>query len=233
VDDHLKLDATPYDSEGNSLIGRPVRWASENNLVAAVDQSTGDTMGKSVGTVKVTAESEGKFNAAQVTVSPTSGHPATAPPPPPPPNQSNSPSATSGGREAKIGAAIGKIAGNRPPMAAGARLPPDVVSASRAMTLAFAEKIAIASGLKFGDCPADIRILVGESLIDLKSDPQEAFRIPLGDVTYNLHGTVSCLQQTVGAVNGHGTISIVNGKTYRCVWRRNGPKDFEITLQPE
>ena len=46
VDDHLKFDATPYDSEGNSLLGRPVRWASENNLVAAVDQSSGGRHGK-------------------------------------------------------------------------------------------------------------------------------------------------------------------------------------------
>jgi hypothetical protein len=233
VDDHLKFDATPYDSEGNSLIGRPVRWASENNLVAAVDLSSGDTTGKSAGTVKVTAESEGKFNAAQVTVSPKPAQPAAAPPPPPPPPiQSNHPAAGSGGNKGHLGA-IGALSENRPPPVAAKRLPPEVFSASRPMTLAFAEKIAIAGGLKFGDCPANIRVLVGELLIDLKSDPQEAFRIPLGDLTYNLHGTVSCLHQTVGAVNGHGTISIVNGKTYRCTWRRKSPKDFEITLQAE
>ncbi len=51
VDDHLKFDATPYDREGNSLLGRPVRWASDNNLVAAVDQSSGDTTVKSAGIV--------------------------------------------------------------------------------------------------------------------------------------------------------------------------------------
>jgi len=118
-------------------------------------------------------------------------------------------------------------------MAGVVRLPAAVTLGSRAVTLAFAEKIVIANGLKFGDCPASIRILIGESLIDLKSDPQEAPRISLGDVTYNLHGTVSCPRQTVAAVNGHGTISIVNGKTYRCAWRQKGPKDFEITLQPQ
>jgi len=233
VDDHLKFDATPYDSDGNSLIGRPIRWASENNLVAAVDQSSGDTAGKSAGTVKVTAESEGKFNAAQVTVSPKPAHPADQPAPPPPPVQPNNPSTTSPGKKARIGTAIGTLATERPPVAAVVHLPPSVVSATLATSIAFAEKISISKGLKFGDCPASIRILIGATLVDLKSDPQEAFRVPLGDATYNLHGTVSCARQSVAAVNGHGTISIVNGKIYQCVWRQKSPKDFEITLQPE
>jgi Big-like domain-containing protein len=233
VDDHLKFDATPYDSEGNSLLGRPVRWASENKLVADVDQSSGDTMGKSAGTVKVTAESEGKLNAAQVTVSPKPAQPSPAPPPPPAPNPSNNSSPPTGGKGAKIGAAIGTLATNHPPVGAIVRPPPSVVTSTRAMTLAIAEKIVITNGLKFSDCPANIRILIGQSLIDLKSDPQEAFQIPLGSLTYNLHGTVACVHQTVAAVNGRGTISIVNGKTYRCVWRQKGPKDFEISLQPE
>jgi len=232
VDDHLKFDATPYDSEGNSLLGRPVRWASENKLVADVDQSSGDTMGKSAGTVKVTAESEGKLNAAQVTVSPKPAQPALAPPPPPPPNQSNNPSASSGGKGARIGATIGTLA-NRPPVGAIVRPPPSVVTATRAMTLAIAEKIVITNGLKSGDCPANIRILIGESLIDLKSDPQEAFQIPMGSLAYNLHGTVACVHQSVAAVNGRGTIGIVNARTYRCVWRQKSPKDFEITLQAQ
>lgn len=233
VDDHLKFDATPYDSEGNSLLGRPVRWASENKLVADVDQSSGDTMGKSAGTVKVTAESEGKLSAAQVTVSPKPAQPAPAPPPQPAPNPSNNPSSAPGGNRAKIGATIGTLAANRPPVGAIVRLPPALVTSTRALTLAIAEKFVITNGLKFGDCPANIRILIGQSLIDLKSDPQEAFQIPLGSLTYNLHGTVSCVHQTVAAVNGHGTISIVNGKTYRCVWRQKSPKDFEINLQAE
>jgi hypothetical protein len=230
VDDHLKFDATPYDSDGNSLIGRPVRWATENKLVADVDESSGDTMGKSAGSVKVTAESEGKFNAAQVTVSPKPAQSA-APPPPPPPIQTDHPAVTPGGKKAKIGAPIGKIAGIRAPVAADHL--PEAVTSSRPMSLAFADKITIAKGLKFGDCPANIRILIGETLIDLKSDPQEALHIPLGEVAFNLHGTVSCVHQSVGAVNGRGKISIVNGKTYQCVWRQKSPKDFEVTLQPE
>lgn len=231
VDDHLKFDATPYDSDGNSLIGRPVRWATENKLVADVDESSGDTMGKSAGSVKVTAESEGKFNNAQVTVSPKAGQPADQPAPPPPqPIQSDHSAVTSGGKKAKIGAPIGKIAGVRAPVDLHL---PEAVTSSRPMTLAFAEKMTIAKGLKFGDCPANIRILIGGTLIDLKSDPQEALHIPLGEVNYNLHGTVSCVHQSVGAVNGRGTISILNGKTYQCVWRQKSPKDFEVTLQPE
>jgi hypothetical protein len=233
VDDHLKFDATPYDSEGNSLMGRPVRWASENNSVASVDQASGDTTGKSAGTVKVTADSEGKLNAAMVTVSPKPGPPTTtaenqpsaAAPPPPQPSPPR--------QGARVGAVIGRVAAARPSLPAVVRLPPAVASASRAMTLAFAEKITIMNGVKTGGCPANIRILLGETLIDVKSDPQEAVHISLGGQPYNLHGTVSCPRQNVAVVNGHGTISIVNGKTYRCAWRQKGPKDFEIALQPQ
>jgi len=208
VDDHLKFDATPYDSEGNSLMGRPVRWASENSLVAAVDQSSGETTGMSAGTVKITAESEAKLDSAQVTVSPKSTQTpsgeaplpaptAAAAPPPPAPNRA--------AERAKADTKIGRVA----------------------------EKIFITNTLKFGECPANIRVIVGGMLIDLKSDPQEAARVPFGDQPYNLHGTVSCPHQTVAVVNGHGTISIANEKTYRCKWLRKGSKDFEIDLHPE
>ncbi len=228
VDDHLKFDATPYDNEGNSLMGRPVRWASENNLVAAVDQSSGETTGMSAGTVKITAESEGKLDSAHVTVSPKSKQTPSgeAPLPTPTAAAASPPRAPNRAAErAKPDAKIGRVASARPPE-------PGVATSARAMTV-FAEKIIIANGLKFGECPANIRIIVGGMLIDLKSDPQEAARIPFGDQPYNLHGTVSCPHQTVAVVNGHGTISIANGKTYRCKWLRKGSKDFEINLQPE
>lgn len=34
--------ATPYDSDGNSLLGGPVRWSSANNAVAAAEESSGE-----------------------------------------------------------------------------------------------------------------------------------------------------------------------------------------------
>jgi hypothetical protein len=234
VEDHLKFDATPYDSEGNSLMGRPVRWFSENNAVASIDQASGDTTGKSAGVVRVDAESEGKLTAATVTVNAKPAPPA--PPTETPTPGSGSPPASRPGEGARIGAVVGRVAAARPPLAAVVRLPqsPAIpVSSSWVMTLSFAGKITIAGGLKAGVCPANVRVLIGDALIDLKSDPQEASRIPVGDITYNLHGTVSCPRQSVAVVNGHGIINIVNGKTYRCVWRQKGPKDFEIALQVE
>ncbi|PYV03471.1 MAG: hypothetical protein DMG26_09350, partial [Acidobacteria bacterium] len=51
----LEVDATPYDSDGNYLLGRPVRWSSENSSVAAAEESSGDVTGRSVAAVKVTA----------------------------------------------------------------------------------------------------------------------------------------------------------------------------------
>jgi hypothetical protein len=42
VADHVRFDGTPYDADGNALPGRLVRWASENNSVASVDQTSGD-----------------------------------------------------------------------------------------------------------------------------------------------------------------------------------------------
>jgi Bacterial Ig-like domain (group 2) len=228
VDDHLKFDATPYDSEGNSLMGRRVRWASDDNSVAFVDEATGDATAKSSGAAKVTAVSEGKLNSASVTVSPKQAPLPTAETPAPtaPPATAPPPAATGRGR---IGAEIGRVA--RGP-AGVVRVPPPVASAARTMSLASAAKITIVNGLKTGNCLANIRILIGKTLIDVKSDPQEAVGIALGDQPYNLHGTVSCHQNVV-VVNGRGTVSIVNGKTYRCAWIQKGSKDFEIALQPQ
>ncbi len=232
VDDHLKFDATPYDSEGNSLMGRPIRWASENNQVATVDLSSGEATGKSVGIVKITAESEGKLNSAQLTVSPKSTATASGEAPPPNPAAAAAPSPAAPNRAAE-GARLAESPLPVPPWRPSCTSLQPSATSSRAMMLAFAEKIVVANGVKFGECPANIRILVGEALIEVQTDPQEAARIPLGDQRYNLHGTVSCPHQTVGVVNGHGNISVTNGKTYRCAWLRKGPKDFEITLQSE
>jgi hypothetical protein len=241
VDDHLKFDATPYDSDGNSLIGRPILWASDNPGIASVDRSSGETTGKSAGTVKVTVKSEAKFNAAMVTVNPKPAPPpveqAPVPTPTPTPAPVSAPASTPTfpGRPVRLERARATAA---PPWIAtmariSPRISPVMASASRAMTLTVAEKISIVNGVQNGGCPASMRILIGETLIDVRSDPQQAVHIPLGDQPYNLHGTVSCPKQNVGVVNGHGTISIVNGKTYRCVWRQKGPKDFEIALLPQ
>ncbi|MEA2239002.1 MAG: hypothetical protein QOC81_3726 [Thermoanaerobaculia bacterium] len=245
VDDHLTFDATPYDSEGNSLIGRPILWASDNPGIASVDRSSGDTTGKSAGTVKVTVKSEGKFNAAMVTVNPKPApppieQPPAPQPPTPTPTPAPAPASTpifsrSSARLERVptGAVSRRVTAAAPPIAAMARISPVPATVSRAMALAVAGKSTIVNGVQYGGCPASIRILIGETLINVKSDPQEAVHLPLGDQPYNLHGTVSCANQNVAVVNGHGTIGIVNGKTYRCVWRQKGPKDFEIALLPQ
>ncbi len=240
VDDHLKFDATPYDSEDNSLIGRQILWASENPRVASVDPSSGDTTGKSAGTVKVTVKSEGKLNAAMVTVDPKPAPPPVEQTPATTTTTAPAPASTTAFsrrsvrlERAPTGAEFGRVAAAAPQIATMARISPVMPSASRAMTLAVAEKITIVNGVRNGGCPASIRILIGETLIDVRSDPQEAVHIPLGDQPYNLHGTVSCPNQNVAGVNGHGTISIINGKIYRCAWRQKGPKDFEIALLPQ
>ena len=96
-----------------------------------------------------------------------------------------------------------------------------------------AQKITIVGGLKTGVCPASVRILIGEKLIDLKSDPQEVFNVLSGDQSYTLHGTVACPRQVVAVVDGHGTANIANQKTYRCSWKKTGPKNFAVELMPE
>ena len=212
VDEHLQFDATPYDSEGNSLLGRQVRWSSENNAVASVDEKSGEAAGKSPGSVKVIVESEGKLNAAPVTVNPKSTpeagevtQPAASAPAPP------SSSTTSGS-------------------ATGAQVRGAEVARGAPLGVLVTQKITIVGGLKTGECSASVRILIGEKLIDVKSDSQEVFDVPNGDQSYNLHGTVACPGQIVAVVNGHGTVSIANQKTYRCWWERKGPKNFAVEL---
>jgi parallel beta-helix repeat protein len=61
------LTATPKDASGNPLAGRVITWASSNTAVAAVSAS-GLVTGVAVGSVTITATSEGKSGTATVTV---------------------------------------------------------------------------------------------------------------------------------------------------------------------
>jgi hypothetical protein len=247
VDEHLKFDATPYDSEGNSLLGRPVRWSSENNAIASMDEESGEATGRSPGSVKMIAESEGKFDAATITVNPNPTREAAAESRPSaaaqPPQGSSTTSRSAPVRGAEVPArkdAVGAPAGVRSPASEAARSriverPPQAVSAAMRVSPSVleAQKITIVGGLKTGVCPASVRILIGEKLIDLKSDPQEVFNVLSGDQSYTLHGTVACPRQVVAVVDGHGTANIANQKTYRCSWKKTGPKNFAVELMPE
>ena len=63
----LQLTATPKDANGNSLSGRVVTWTSSNALLATVNAS-GLVTGLVLGTVTLTATSEGVPGTATVTV---------------------------------------------------------------------------------------------------------------------------------------------------------------------
>jgi len=235
VDGHLKFDATPYDGDGNSLLDRPVRWSSENNSVAAADETSGDVTGRSVGTVKVTADCEGKLNAALVTVSATAASAGAgggnAQPAPTLPRAAIAIPPAEG---ATGGAEKGRVFRDQVPAAAETRRPEGPPQAEHeTLGLATTQRITIRGGVKTGDCPASIRVLLGKTLVVLESDPQEVLGLPSGELTYNLHGTVSCARQSLAAVDGHGAISVANENTYRCHWRRTGPKNYVIFLESE
>jgi uncharacterized protein YjdB len=72
-----QLAATPRDALGNALSGRVITWTSGNTAVATVN-TTGRVTGVALGTVTITATSEGQSGTAEITVT-------AAPPPPPPP----------------------------------------------------------------------------------------------------------------------------------------------------
>lgn len=222
VGEQLAFDATPYDDQQNFLAGRTVRWSSENNGIAEINpinQTPTQALGKNPGTVKITAASEEQTATALVTVAPP-----PAPPPPPPvggaklSQHGHEPVAVLSGHEAK----------------GGHNLAADLPAASVVeAALATEAKISIVGGTKAGECPANLRILLGRSLVDLKSDPQEVIGAPAGDQTYNAHGTISCPGQTMFVADGHGSVTIAAGKMYRCVWSRRGLKNFAVTLSPQ
>src|SRR5206468_3890596 len=64
-----QLTATPLDSAGNPLTGRTVTWTSSDPTVAPVSGS-GLVTGVAVGSVTITATSEGKSGTAAITVNP-------------------------------------------------------------------------------------------------------------------------------------------------------------------
>src|SRR5207302_1361340 len=69
----VQLTATPRDANGNTLTGRTVTWASNNNPAATVS-SSGLVTGVATGTALITAASEGKTGSAMIA--------AGTPPPP-------------------------------------------------------------------------------------------------------------------------------------------------------
>jgi hypothetical protein len=236
IDDHLKFDATAYDSENNPLSDRKILWSSEDEGIASVDQASGETIAKATGTVKINVVSEAKLNAAMIkvnpkAVAPPAAQPLPSPAPPPPAptltTPADGPTGRGGGRRGA--GAIGAHA-NVPAIVLPPQLPLPHVAMNATSAVATAT-ISITNGMKTGSCPAAIRVLVGETMIEIHSDPQEAARIPSGTVSYNLHGTVSCPGETVAVVNGKGSITVANGKQYRCVWTKVRPKVFEIELK--
>jgi len=80
----VSLSATTRDASGNVLTGRAIAWSSGNTAIATVNSTTGVVRAVAVGTVQVTATSEGKTGTASFTSQPL--------PPPPPPGTSNEPS---------------------------------------------------------------------------------------------------------------------------------------------
>ena len=247
VDDRLKLDATPYDSDGNSLLGRIIRWSSEIPQIAAVDPNSGETTGKMEGMVTVLAQSEEAHATATLNVHsrPTTPTPV-ANTPANPPVAPVAPPAVSVGRRGKDVAAGHRAAATVPVPVTELHLPHNpaiamvhpqipavVLSPVLRAAVAVADKITITKGSQIGACPARVRIIIGDTLVNIQSDPQTVDHIPLGDQPYSLHGIVSCANQTPVAVNGHGTIGVANGRTYRCHWLQKGPKDFEIRLEAE
>ena len=65
----LQLAATLRDGNGNILTGRPISWNTSNSAVATVS-STGVVTGVSLGSVQITAESEGVTSAVSISVQP-------------------------------------------------------------------------------------------------------------------------------------------------------------------
>jgi uncharacterized protein YjdB len=75
----VQLSATTLDASSNVLTGRVITWSSPNSLIASVN-STGVVTAIGIGTIQVTATSEGKTGSSSITVTI-----------PPPPGSSNEP----------------------------------------------------------------------------------------------------------------------------------------------
>ena len=63
----VKLTAKVYDARGNALTGRAITWSSSSTSHATVDQN-GIVTGRFIGTVTISATSEGQTGTAKVTV---------------------------------------------------------------------------------------------------------------------------------------------------------------------
>jgi hypothetical protein len=69
VGEHVRLTATALDVAGTPLPGRSILWASTSEAVASVD-SAGVVSGAGLGTVTISATSDGKCGTSAVSVGP-------------------------------------------------------------------------------------------------------------------------------------------------------------------
>lgn len=70
VGETVELTATALSASGDPLDGRNAEWSTSNPDIATVDEASGEVTGVAEGTVKITAEIEGKQGTADVTVDP-------------------------------------------------------------------------------------------------------------------------------------------------------------------
>jgi hypothetical protein len=225
--DSFQFEATPRDADGNSLLDREVRWSSSNDPVATVSVR-GLVAGRSQGIATISAYSEGKQAATEVPVDPAphpaapalplpSPAPAPAHPPPAPATQPSGATGSSGASSAAHAV---------PPS-----LKPDVLVHPHVLMMAHVgTRITISQAQHLGACTGQLRLLLGDVLVDLSSDSQEVAVPKDGDTSYSFGGTVECPAGTRLRASGNGSVSVGAGRTFVVEWRKKGVTDAHVTL---
>ena len=222
VRESLRLDATPRDAQGIALDNsEPPKWASDSDAVATVSLNGGIVTGVGPGSTTVSAEIDGQLGSATIVV--------PAPPPQPP---SGIPPPPAGGLRAKK---TGELPPERAAMAVvhpvlGVR-PTVAVMASPSISRAV--RIVLVNGPEMSGCIGHLRILLGETLVELGSSSQTVSLPAAGTTNYTVGGTASCPGRALTHGSGQGSINVNAGKRFAVRLKYRRPTDAVVQLVEE
>jgi len=248
VGETVEILANTFDANRNLLPDRQVRWVSQNDRIATVTNK-GVVTAQGAGSTNIAAESEGVSGRASLQVEgppPSPGAGGAAPPQPTAATGGSGGGTSAGGTDtspAKAGGMIHKF----PPTVAVKHLPtgttpgskaaskviisPEHVGMTAAVAAEFLRRIRVTNGLRTGNCSARPRLLIGNALVEISSDPQLISGVPEGRMRYSFGGRVTCPGNEVVSITGKGEMSFQDDKSYACRWNRSSPGEFTVTLE--
>ncbi len=103
-------------------------------------------------------------------------------------------------------------------------LPPPTSATSTTIYLQY-------TGDSFGGCSLNLRWMIGNSGINPTLNPQPVPGVPIGQIQFQVDGTIQCPYSGFCNAAGSGMITVEPNATYNILWQQTGPATCGANLQ--